>query len=238
MTEDKSAKRVFIVVFIVVIIASAGLLLVFGPMLFNTGQVGDKTYNYTWTVEPDTHEWAKWELAAGLGIYGNYTVTGGSLTDIVFFICDESNYNSFNDDGEAPTKYNEIYAPNGAFTFVIPTQGFWYWVLFNNKSTTMTVNFIFAQDATAPLIDYNLIPLEQYAGIYEVTATITDTFDISMVEFFVDDDLVVTQSGKNFAYSWNTTLWTNGDHDITFTAQDNVGNKRTVTFQVELVNTG
>ena len=98
------------------------------------------------------------------------------------------------------------------------------------------MSFVFSQDATAPLIDYNLIPGEQYAGIYEVTATITDTFDINMVEFLVDDNLVETQSGKNFVYSWDTTVWSNGHHNVTFTAQDNVGNKRTVTFQIQLIN--
>ncbi len=236
-TAETKGKRMFIAIVIIVIVASAGLLLAFGGYLFPPPTTNkDPSYSYSFTVEANTHDWVSWELTESLGIYGNFTSTGPTANKPVdFFICNEANYISFDESGIV-SKLNEIYANVGAFKFVIPATGLWYWVLYNNGTEDITVDFVFAQDATAPTIETNLVPDEQYAGIYEVTATITDTFDIEMVEFLIDSDLITTQTGKNFAYTWVSSLWNNGFHNVTFTARDNVGNKRTIYFQIEILN--
>jgi hypothetical protein len=224
----------FIVILIVVVVMSAGLLIAFGPLLFTQQSSGDPVYSYTKVIQPDAHDWVNWQLAQSLGIYGNFTVTPSS-SEINFFICDEENYESFADMGSVTKEY-ELYGNAGMYRFKIPYADLWYLVLFNNGTEAVTVSLTLAQDATAPEIIYNLIPEEQYAGEVLVTATIIDTFDIEMVEFKVDDGLVSTQSGKSFSYLWDTTLWGNGIHNITISAQDNVGNSRDVTFPVQIIN--
>ena len=225
----------FVVILIIVIVVSAGLLIAFGGLL-NPSDTnnGDHTYNYSWSIAPDGHQWVRWELVASLGIYGNFSVTPTS-SKIDLFICNEENFQSFESTGVANKEY-ESYANEGTFKFVIPSDDIWYWIVFNNGSESIAVQLALAQDASAPTIDHNLEPGSQYSGEVLVTATISDTFDIPLVEFRVDNALVESQSGKNFQYNWNTTLWANGIHHVSFIAQDNVGNKRNSTIQIELVN--
>ena len=225
----------FVVILIIVIVASAGLLIAFGGLLNPSSTTnGDPKYNYSFSIAPDGHQWVSWELATSLGIYGNFSVTPTS-SKIDLFICNAENYQSFESTGVADKEY-ETYTNVGSFKFVIPSDDIWYWVLFNNGSESISVQLTLAQDASAPKINHNLEPSGEYAGVVLVTATISDTFDIPLVEFRVDNALVESQSGKNFQYSWDTTLWANGIHHVSFIAQDNVGNKRNTTMQIELIN--
>src|SRR3989344_2411198 len=62
------------------------------------------------------------------------------------------------------------------------------------------------------------------SGTINVTATASDNFGVTNVEFYLDDVLNSTDTSSPYSYSLNTTALTNAAHTITAKAYDAAGN--------------
>ncbi len=237
VASDDRAKKAFLVLIMIAIATTAALLIAFSGYL--TPEVppteGDLVYEYDFVTAADDHEFIRWELAAGLGIYGSINVTTPVNAEIVFFICDEPNYQNWTN-GDPHSLIDLRVVDYHEFTFEIPYRSPWHWILFNNGSETVDTHVSIAQDSTAPEIDINIVAGETYTGVYNITATISDSFSIEMAELRIDGLIAITQSGEHFSYSWDTTQWDNGEHQVKLAAYDSVGNSRSIEITVTIEN--
>ncbi|HSP13351.1 MAG TPA: Ig-like domain-containing protein [Thermoanaerobaculia bacterium] len=65
------------------------------------------------------------------------------------------------------------------------------------------------------------------SGTTSVTASASDDVGVSKVEFYLDGTLQSTDPTSPYAWSWNTTMTTNGGHALTSMAYDAAGNRAT-----------
>lgn len=95
-----------------------------------------------------------------------------------------------------------------------------------------TFSFIF--DTQPPQVAL-AVPGGSVGGTQQITATATDNFDLTKVEFFVDGVLKSTGATAPFAFSLDTTTLSNGDHTVKAVAHDFVENtaesSKTITVQ-------
>ncbi|MGY5875234.1 MAG: Ig-like domain-containing protein [Candidatus Thorarchaeota archaeon] len=237
IASDDRAKKAFLVLIVIAVATTAALLIAFSGYL--TPEVppteGDTTYEYDFVTTADDHEYINWSLSVGLGIYGSINVTAPANAEIVFFICDDPNYENWTK-GYPHALHDLRVVDYYEFKFEIPYASLWHWIIFNNGSVTVDTHVNIAQDSTAPEIDINLVGGETYDGVYEITADISDSFDIEMVELHIDGLLAITQSGAYFSYSWDTTQWDNGEHQVKIAAFDSVGNSRSIEVTITIDN--
>ncbi len=236
--EGQSQKR--LVAGVVVVVAVVGAFLIaYGGRLLSPQHSGDPTYHHTLTISPGTASSVVWELEQGLGVYGVFNVTSPTSPPdnvVNFFICDKESYNAWVN-GSSVTRYLFRTASDSSFKFRIPHHSTWYFVFDNNATdVTKVVQVTVSQDATPPDIETNIVGGATYSGVVSVHATITDRFEISIVEFLVDGAVVTTTMGDEFAYDWDTSLWANGEHTVTLRAADSVGNSRSIEYKVTIAN--
>ncbi len=62
------------------------------------------------------------------------------------------------------------------------------------------------------------------SGTVSVTATASDNVGVSKVEFYIDNVLKSTDTSSPYAYSWDTTGYSNGNHDVKAIAYDAADN--------------
>jgi parallel beta-helix repeat protein len=74
------------------------------------------------------------------------------------------------------------------------------------------------------------------AGTINVNASATDDTGITKVEFYIDSNLVGTDTSSPYTYSWNTTTATNGSHTISIKAYDTSGNTGMASVNVTVEN--
>jgi len=68
-------------------------------------------------------------------------------------------------------------------------------------------------------------------GTLTVSATATDNVSVAKVEFYRDNDvLLTTDTSSPFSFSWDSTTVTNGAHTLYAIAQDSAGNRTTSAF--------
>ena len=185
--------------------------------------------NHNFVVPVLDHQYISWNLYEHAGIYGSFEVTSpasGGDKIISFFICDQENYDIW-DSGQTASVY-ELQENVGSYSFHFrtPHADTWYLVFVNHAVlTSKTINLDLYRDDTPPSIDMNLDAGASYAGIKEITASITEAqFNINSVDLYIDGFFMHSESDSSFSYSWDTTGYSNGAHTVRIVASDNVGN--------------
>lgn len=70
-----------------------------------------------------------------------------------------------------------------------------------------------------------------------VTATASDTYGVTKVEFYLDDALQSTDTASPYAWTWDTTSSSDGAHKLTIKAYDTTGNVTSLDRNVNVDNT-
>lgn len=78
-------------------------------------------------------------------------------------------------------------------------------------------------DNTPPTVTLNALA-SPASGTVTVSAIATDNIGVTQVDFFVDGVLIGSDTTSPFEALWDTTGATNGDHQLTASARDAVGN--------------
>jgi glucose/arabinose dehydrogenase/regulation of enolase protein 1 (concanavalin A-like superfamily) len=63
-----------------------------------------------------------------------------------------------------------------------------------------------------------------FSGVINVTTNVSDSDGISKVEFYIDGTLVATDTTSPYSYTWNSTAYPNGSHNLTAIAYDTLNN--------------
>jgi thermitase len=74
------------------------------------------------------------------------------------------------------------------------------------------------------------------SGMVAVQGTATSSLAVSTLQFRVDNQQVATGSTPSFAFSWNSTTFSNGTHNLTVNAIDSAGNMGTSSVSVNVSN--
>lgn len=107
----------------------------------------------------------------------------------------------------------------------------------SNHSSTATSGFEI--DNTLPSLSVTLTPSGTVlGGSVTVTAVASDSNGIACVEFYLDGILQHTDYIAPYAWSWDTTLTTDGSHSLTVITIDNRGNSKRVMTSPSTDNTG
>ncbi|MHA2602547.1 MAG: Ig-like domain-containing protein, partial [Candidatus Thorarchaeota archaeon SMTZ1-83] len=92
-------------------------------------------------------------------------------------------------------------------------------------------------DQTAPTLSVSTVPSGLIvADVVEVTASATDSSGIGAVEFYVDGMLQFSDSTSPFEWSWDTRLFSNGNHTLLVLASDEFGNTKYVASDIAVDN--
>lgn len=89
-------------------------------------------------------------------------------------------------------------------------------------------------DDEAPEVEIN-DPEEDLSGVVTINSSANDNVEVTSVEFYIDGDLVSTVSSP-FSFTFNTVEYDNGEHTITATAFDAVGNTGSHSITVSISN--
>jgi fibronectin type 3 domain-containing protein len=65
-----------------------------------------------------------------------------------------------------------------------------------------------------------------------ITATATDAGGVAKVDFYINNQLVVSDTTSPYSYYWNTAIWADGNYAIKVVATDSVGHTSTVTNNI------
>jgi hypothetical protein len=197
---------------------------------------------FTITIDTRSHYSIYTTRSEADGIYGDFEVTvpeSGVERIITFFICDEENYELWENGQEATQYHLQENVGEYSFHFIIPADDTWYFVWVNYAFwTTKTVEFNYYRDTTAPEITVTSPTEDQLLeDTVELSATAEDEqFDVSKMEIYIDDILKTSSSEGSITYNWDTTTISDGEHEIEFFAADNVNNDGTVTRNVIVDN--
>jgi glucose/arabinose dehydrogenase/regulation of enolase protein 1 (concanavalin A-like superfamily) len=113
----------------------------------------------------------------------------------------------------------------------------------HSKTTLTTATFdnveLIAGGNSPPLIDI-LYPGHSgiFSGTINVTTNVSDADGISKVEFYIDNTLVATDTTSPYAYSWDSTQYSNGSHNLTAIAYDTLNNQSNHIHIVNVQNAG
>jgi hypothetical protein len=106
---------------------------------------------------------------------------------------------------------------NGAHTLTVKA----YDAAGNTKSASITVNV----DNSAPIVAITTPLNGTRAKIWEtITVSATDNVRVARVSIYIDNVLMYTGTVAPYSYTWNTHSVASGNHVITATAWDEVGN--------------
>ncbi len=99
--------------------------------------------------------------------------------------------------------------------------------LARNTKTSTVVNV--SVDNTAPVVSFTAPASAAFVtGTFAVSATATDNVAISKVEFYRDNDvLLTTHTSAPYTFNWNSTTVTQGAHILYAIAEDTAGNRTT-----------
>jgi len=84
----------------------------------------------------------------------------------------------------------------------------------------------------------NLASNTSVSGTVNISATAFDNVGVTKVEFFINGDLVTTDTSFPYNYSWNTLSFPNNTYQISAKAHDAAGNTTTSTVVTVTVNNG
>jgi glucose/arabinose dehydrogenase len=76
-----------------------------------------------------------------------------------------------------------------------------------------------------------------FSGTINVTTNVSDSDGIAKVEFYVDGILLATDTSSPYSYSWNTTTYSDGGHNLTAIAYDTLNNSSNHIHIVNIQNT-
>ena len=80
-------------------------------------------------------------------------------------------------------------------------------------------------DTTPPTVSISSHSSGQTVNeIVTITVTTQDNEEISKVDFFIDDSLVLTDTESPYQYVWNTTQYEDGEHIVKVISYDNSDN--------------
>ncbi len=122
---------------------------------------------------------------------------------------------------------------NGAHTLIAVATD-----LAGNTTTSTVVNV--TVDNTAPVVSMTAPANAAFVtGMLAVSATATDNLGISKVEFYRDDNvLLTTDTAPPYTFNWNSTTVTQGAHTLYAIAQDTAGLRTTsATIAITVDNT-
>ncbi|HEX7771291.1 MAG TPA: Ig-like domain-containing protein, partial [Pyrinomonadaceae bacterium] len=110
--------------------------------------------------------------------------------------------------------------------------------LAGNTTVSSVVNVLV--DSTAPVVSLSAPANDALlTGTFAVSATATDNVAISKVEFYRDNNvLLTTDTGSPYTFNWNSTTVTDGAHTLYAIAQDTAGLRTTsATIAITVDNT-
>ncbi|MGY5852590.1 MAG: Ig-like domain-containing protein [Candidatus Thorarchaeota archaeon] len=193
----------------------------------------DTEWEFNLEVLPFHYDFIGGDIEPDTGIYGNLTVTSpvGGLVNLVMM--DETNYDLYAD-GQTAQGYTVLYhATDESFTYIYPGTGVWYMVIINEGLDTKYVTLEFAQDETPPDIIVNLSNGTSYSGEFEISVTAEDErFDVEEIHLYIDGVEKLGRVDNTLIYSWDTTDFEAGSHNITITATDTLHKTRSVQYLV------
>lgn len=73
-------------------------------------------------------------------------------------------------------------------------------------------------------------------SVVNITASASDNIGVTKVEFYIDGQLKSNHTTSPYAYSWNTTAYSNGSHTLMVKAYDAAGNSRSASHTVTVSN--
>jgi parallel beta-helix repeat protein len=93
-----------------------------------------------------------------------------------------------------------------------------------------------ANDTTSPTAVI-ISPLSGVVvGTISINASATDGTGVSKVEFYIDSNLVATDTSTPYSYSWDSTIVANGGHTVSVKAYDTTNNVGTASVNVTVEN--
>jgi subtilisin family serine protease len=119
--------------------------------------------------------------------------------------------------------WNTSVEPTGDYTLTTRAYDIW-----GNVGTSEPVPVTVARDTTPPQVSLTS-PAggAVLSGAISVTATATDAYMVTRVEFYDGTTLLGTDTTAPYSVSWNTRNSTNGSHSLTAVAVDDDGNAGT-----------
>ena len=92
-------------------------------------------------------------------------------------------------------------------------------------------------DTTAPSVSIsNPSASATVSSSVSFAATASDNVGVSKVEFYVDNSLVATDTSSPYSTSWDTTAYTDGNHNLEVIAYDAAGNTNSDSISVTVDN--
>ncbi len=114
-----------------------------------------------------------------------------------------------------------------------------YAVAYNNAGLSKTTSRTYTVDNDAPIITIST-PTggEAYSGTVYINATASDSGSgVASMSLSIDSSQITSSNSGSISYLWDTTTVSDGNHQITVSAQDNAGNTNTETITITVDNT-
>ena len=109
---------------------------------------------------------------------------------------------------------------SGTYTFEVSYAG----SIENSKSFKLIINYPVADKSNPTAIITAPQDAESLSGTTTIAATATDDTGISKVEFYVDSELLSTDTTKPYSASWDTTKVANGSYTLSVKSYDTTNN--------------
>lgn len=177
--------------------------------------------------------------ADGATVSGTVAVTADAtdnigVTNVEFYV----GGSILGSDASAPYAYSwdTTGLANGSYTLRVRAQDpAGNWSAFSDR--TVTVNNVASSDTTAPTVALTA-PANNatVSATQNLAATASDNVGVTSVEFYLDGQLLGSDTSAPYSYSWNTTTATNGSHVVTAKAYDVANNVTTSASVTVTVN--
>ncbi|MCD6402739.1 MAG: carboxypeptidase regulatory-like domain-containing protein, partial [Candidatus Aenigmarchaeota archaeon] len=167
------------------------------------------------------------------GVYLLNATTDSHANNVTFYWSNDSGATWY----QIAVVYNDTY-PDTEFTYSwdsssIPDgTNLWFnATAMNDSAIVSTNNTNITVDNTPPVISYETpTPLNNsyISGIVVINVSAQDSLiGLNQIQIFIDGQIVKTCSLSPCEYSWNTTLYSDGQHNFTAVANDSLGNENT-----------
>lgn len=107
----------------------------------------------------------------------------------------------------------------------------------SNQTKSESINFEVDNIDSPPTVLINgPTDNEVVEGLVSISATATDDKSVTQVEFFVDGNLLLTDSSSPYTASWDSTSVSDGFYTLSAVAKDSAGQTSSSSIQVEVDN--
>ncbi|MFX1365254.1 MAG: Ig-like domain-containing protein [Promethearchaeota archaeon] len=124
------------------------------------------------------------------------------------------------------------------FYFRSCSNGYWYWSwifpLWANAWHFLSIDLFDVkvqyrgiEDYNAPTVDItgDLVNLDAVRGVVPISAAASDNIGVSLVEFYIDNNLIGSDYDAPYSYQWDSRSVSEGKHSVKVISYDTSGNR-------------